>query len=115
MFDDERSARWRMEADSDGWRWWTPHWEQRVATDSTLALTVEALRRAVDLRDASAESGEDNGLTTRALFLVGVLNPLYERLVAERTESLGLSMACPNGRFTDIVQQLLEAGVLTPE
>jgi hypothetical protein len=29
-----------------------PHWDQRVAKDSTLALAVEALPRAVDLRDA---------------------------------------------------------------
>jgi hypothetical protein len=121
--DERRGVGWRMEADSDGWRWWTgPFWEQRVAADSTLALVVEALRRAVNLRDACAESewarrddGKNAGLTARALFLVSVLNPLYERLVEERAESLGLTVPSPDGSLTEIVKQLLEAGILTPE
>lgn len=108
-------ARGPMEADSDGWRWWAPHWDRRVATDSLLALAVEAVRRGVDLRDACAESGEDNGLTTRALFLMRVLNLLYERVVAERAETLGLTVTVPHGTGVEIVQQLLEAGLMTPE
>jgi hypothetical protein len=105
-------GRWRMEVDSDGWRWWTPHWDQRVSTESKLALSVEALRRAVDLRDAAAESGERVGLTARAVFLVSVLNPLYESLVAERAATLGLSVTCPHGKLTDIVDQLLQSGIM---
>jgi hypothetical protein len=115
VFDDERRARWRMEAESDGWKWWDPHWDQRVAMGSTLALAVEALRRAVDLRDACAESGEDNGLTSRALFLVDVLNPLLEHEVQQRAEVLRPFIADPRETLTEHVQHLLVAGVLTPE
>jgi hypothetical protein len=114
-FDDERRARWRMQEAPDGWRWWTPHWDRRVATDSPLALTVEALRRVVELRDAPAESGEDGGLTLRTLHLVSILNHLYDHLVAERAESLGLTMDPPHGYVADIVKELLEAGILTPD
>jgi hypothetical protein len=90
-------VRWRAEAESDGWRWWTPHWDKRVATDSVLALAVEAVRRGIDLRDACAESGDDKGLTLRALFLMEALNLIYERVVAERAEALGLTIAVPRG------------------
>jgi hypothetical protein len=116
VFDDERLARWRMVAEPDGWAWWDAlHWKQRVAQDSTLALTVEALRRAVDLRDACAESGEDYGLTDRALWLVSVLNTLMEHEVVRRAELLGPFIADPRETLTEQVQHLLEAGVLTPE
>ena len=110
--DGRRGVGWRMEADSDGWRWWTPHWDRRVATDSVLALAVEALRRGIDLRDACAESGEDKGLTTRALLLMEVLNLLYGCVVAERA---GPTMAVPHGTGAEIVQQLFESGFLSPE
>ncbi len=121
-FDEERRARWGMVPESDSWMWDDLHWDQRVDADNNLALAVEALRRAVDLRDACAESEwesrereENKGLTSRALFLVSVLNALLEREVFERMEALGLKMACPNGTGVEIVQQLLEAGVLTPD
>jgi hypothetical protein len=112
---ERRGVRWRMEADSDGWSWWTPHWDQRLATDSVLALAVEALRRGTDIRDACAESREGKGLTARALILMDVLNLLYGCVVTERAEALGVNMAAPHGTGTEIAQQLLEAGLLTPE
>jgi hypothetical protein len=113
--DEERHAGWRTEAESDGWNWSDPHWRQRVETSSALALTLEALRRAVDLRDACAESGEGKGLTARALFLVDVLNPLLERLVAERSVALNLTTITPTGLVIEIIQGLSDAGVLTSE
>jgi hypothetical protein len=119
---ERRGVGWRTEADSDGWMWEDLHWDQRVAAYSNLALAVEALRRAVDLRDACAKSEwagrerqENRGLTSRALYLVSVLNALFEREVAERAEALGLVMACPHGTGAEIVQHLLEAGVLMSE
>ena len=110
-----RNIRWRMEAESDGWRWWTPHWDKRVATDSVLALAVEAVRRGIDLRDACAESGEDKGLTNRALFLMQALNLIYECAVAERAVALDLTVEVPHGTGAEIARQLLDAGILTPE
>jgi hypothetical protein len=67
----------------------------------------------VDLRDAAAESGEDSGLTLRALHLGSVLNHLYNLLVTERAESLGLATEIPHGVTTaDMVKELMEAGIL---
>jgi hypothetical protein len=121
-FDDEHHARWRMEADSDGWKWWTPYWDQRVSTDSTLALAVEALRRGVDLRDACAEiesanreAGENKRLTLRTLHLIQVLNALLDRAVAERADALHLTVDRPHDPLSDMVRQLSEAGILTAE
>jgi hypothetical protein len=112
---DRSGVRWRMEADSDGWKWWAPDWRQRVATDSVLALTVEALRRAVELRDACAESGEDKGLTTRALFLVDVLNPLLQCVVTQRSGVLDLAATYPHDSLVELVQQLSDTGILRPQ
>ncbi len=94
---------------------WTPQWDRRVAVDSPLTLTVEALRQAVDLRDAAAESGDDNGLSLRAVHLVSVLNHLYDDLVGERAQSLGLAVEAPHGQLSHMVRELLETGLLTPE
>src|ERR1700722_12379660 len=96
---------WLMEPDSDGWRWWTPHWDQRLATDSVLALAVEALRRGIDLRDAAADNGEDDGLAARALLLVAVLILLYRRAAAERAETLGLTAVVPSGTGAEIAEE----------
>jgi hypothetical protein len=126
-FDDERRARWSMEPDSDGWRWWTPHWDRRVSTDSSLAMTLEALRRAVDLRESCAqaegrklngelvETGIDKGLTLRVLVLVDLLNRLLERVVVERAEALGVTIDPPHGLLADIARELSEAGILTAD
>ncbi len=108
-------ARWRQMPEADGWTWSNPHWDQRLAAGSTLALVVEALRRGIDLRDAAAESGENSGLTTRALLLMSVLNSLYERSVAERAEALGRDVPVPHGSGAEIVHQLSEAGLLSPD
>ena len=67
------------------------------------------------LRDASAESREDLGLTARSLILLSILNSLFERIVEERTFSLGLTIEVPHGTGAEIAQKLMELGVLTPE
>jgi hypothetical protein len=58
-----------------GWTWSDPQWRDSVGTDAEAAAR-EALRRAVDLRDTLAEAGSNN--TTRAVFLVDVLNHLAD-------------------------------------
>src|ERR1700686_2868556 len=93
---------WRNDPAPDGWKWTDPHWDDRVSSESTLALVVEALRRGIDLRDASAESGEGKGLTSRALFLIDVLNALFKLSVAERAEALGLNLETPSGTGAEI-------------
>jgi len=55
------------------WTWSDPRWRDRVG-DNTEATVREALRRAVDLRDTLAESG--NSDAGRAVYLVDVLNQL---------------------------------------
>ena len=57
------------------WKWSDPRWRDSVGADAG-ATTREALRRAVDLRDTLAEAGSDD--TTRAVFLVAVLNHLAD-------------------------------------
>jgi hypothetical protein len=54
-------------------------------------------------------------LTSRALFLVSVLNQLLEHEVERRAEALGPFISDPRETLTEHVQHLLEAGVLTPE
>jgi hypothetical protein len=66
-------------------------------------------------RDSAADSAENCGLTLRALHLGSVLNRLYDHLVAERAESLGLTMDPPHGQLTDVVKELSETGILTSE
>lgn len=55
------------------WNWSDPRWRERVS-DDVRATYREALRRAVDLRDTLAKSGEH--AAARAVFLVDVLNEL---------------------------------------
>jgi hypothetical protein len=107
--------KWQQERSPDGWIWTDPHWAQRVEKSDALALTVEAPRRGIDLRDAAAESQEDAGLTQRALQLMAVLNTLFERVVIERADSLGISVQVPHGTGSEIVQQLLDLGLLQPD
>jgi hypothetical protein len=57
----------------DEWSWSDPRWRQRVGSDPEATLR-EALLRAVDLRDTLASHGSRE--TTRAVFLVDVLNHL---------------------------------------
>ena len=103
-----------MDKSPDGWVWTDLHADERVASDSILALTVEALRRGIDLRDAAAASGEEFGLTQRALHLMAVINLQYERAVLERADSLDLSVQVPHGAGHEIVQDLMKLGILTP-
>jgi hypothetical protein len=106
---------WRMDAAPDGWIWTDPHWDERVAKTSILALAIEALRRGTDLRDASAESGEGKGLTSRAVLLNSVLIALYNCALAERAGTLGLTVPTTSDTGAEIVQELMQAGILTSE
>jgi hypothetical protein len=94
--------------DVDGWNSLHPKWRERVDADSGLALTVEALRRAVELRDVLAESGSTQ--TVRALMLVDVLNELYPMMVRDR---VGPKAAVPHGAMAEIVESLHDRGIMT--
>ena len=59
-------------------------WRQHVADDADLAILIdEALGHAVGLRDFLAETGSASG-TSRALFLVEVVNRLRDAYVGDR-------------------------------
>jgi hypothetical protein len=60
----------------DGWRWDDPRWREWTEGDPG-KLLIEALRRAVDIRDRSAEQV---ALSGRPLLLVDVLNELRRAL-----------------------------------
>ncbi len=106
------SAQWRQDADIAGWKWIDPNRDRRVSTESPLALAIEALRHGIDLRDASAESGEEEGLTARSLILLSILNQLFDIIVQERAFSLGLTIEVPRGTGSEIAQKLMD---LAPE
>ena len=55
-----------------GWRWEDPRWREWMQNDSSKPL-LEALRRAVDIRDRNAEGA---ALSVRPTLLVDVLNEL---------------------------------------
>ena len=57
---------------SSGWRWEDATWKTRAGNDQR-ALILEALRRAVDIRDRNAEGVT---LRLRPVMLVDVLNAL---------------------------------------
>jgi hypothetical protein len=59
-------------ANMNGWRWEDPRWREWTGDDPA-NLLLEALRRAVDIRDRSAEQVR---LSARPLMLVDVLNAL---------------------------------------
>jgi hypothetical protein len=56
----------------NGWRWEDPRWREWTGDDPA-KLLLEALRRAVDIRDRNAEQIR---LSARPLMLVDVLNAL---------------------------------------
>ena len=60
----------------NGWRWEDPRWQEWTGADPAL-LVLEAIRRAVDIRDTSAQR---INLSARPLMLVEVLNALSESL-----------------------------------
>jgi hypothetical protein len=97
--------------DLDGWHALDPRWQERVDETDALALVVEAGRRATDLRDVLAEAGSAE--TSRALLLNTVLNSLFDLLVRERADGLGLSTDPPHGRWSDTVPLLHESGLLS--
>lgn len=59
-----------------GWRWEDPRWREWTGGDSA-ELLLEALRRAVDIRDTNAQQIP---LRARPLILVDVLNALCASL-----------------------------------
>jgi hypothetical protein len=59
----------------DNWTWNDPRWQDRIGADAE-ATVIEALRRAVDLRETLAEAQSTGSITARALYLVDVLNYL---------------------------------------
>jgi hypothetical protein len=95
--------------DVDGWNSLDPRWRDRVDATSGLALTVETLRRAVELRDVLAESGSRQ--TIRALFLTDVVNELLAAMVRDRA---GPDVEIPFGTGPDIVGSLYDRGIMTP-
>lgn len=60
----------------NGWRWEDPRWRDWTEEDPQ-RLLLEALRRAVDIRDTNAQR---IALGARPLFLVDVLNALCESM-----------------------------------
>jgi hypothetical protein len=60
----------------NGWRWEDPRWREWTGDDPA-KLLLEALRRAVDIRDRNAER---ISLSARPLLLVDVLNALGKSL-----------------------------------
>jgi hypothetical protein len=69
------------EAWPDGWTWRTPPHIALSEAQDELDVMVEALRRAVDLRDHLAEQGVGS---SRPVMLTSVLNDLFEHLLAQR-------------------------------
>ena len=58
----------------NGWRWEDPRWQEWTGADPA-KLVLEAIRRAVDIRDANARG---INLSARPVMLVDVLNTLGE-------------------------------------
>ena len=56
------------------WRWSDRNWQERTGSDPEQVI-LEALRRAVDIRD--------QGVTPRATLLVAVLNDLCDAMQIE--------------------------------
>lgn len=60
----------------NGWRWEDPRWREWTGSDPA-KLVLEAIRRAVDIRDVNAPGVN---LGARPVMLVAVLNALGESL-----------------------------------
>ena len=65
-----------------GWRWDDPRWRTWTGSDPA-KLLFEALRRAVDIRDRSAEHVS---LGARPLFMVDVLNELCKAMAVDGSD-----------------------------
>lgn len=66
----------------NGWRWEDPRWQEWTGSDPA-QIVLEAIRRAVDIRDANAHSAN---LSARPLMLVDVLNALTTSLQVEGSD-----------------------------
>src|SRR5215467_2822315 len=94
--------------DVDGWNSLDPRWRDRVDATSALALSVEALRRGIELRDVLAESGSPE--TTRALMLNDVIVELFHAMVRDRA---GPDAGMPRGTGPEIVESLYGRDIMT--
>jgi hypothetical protein len=103
-------TRERLEHQPDGWNWADPRWRERICQTNVLALVFEASRRAVELRDALAESGSQD--VTRALFLNDVINTLYQVADHQEASVSGVSLEPPSGTGVEMLDPLYEAGLL---
>lgn len=69
----------------DGWIWYRPVTDPSSELEDELELLADALRRAVDLRDALAEAGEHEASgATRAVKLIQVLNVAWRKALRRR-------------------------------
>ena len=72
---------------TSGWRWEDPRWREWTGEDPA-KLLLEALRRAVDIRDKNVWAGR--ALSARPVMLVQVLPPLV--LTCHCTVGIGLPL-----------------------
>jgi hypothetical protein len=79
----------------NGWRWEDPRWRDWTGDDPA-QLLLEALRRAVDIRDRNAEQVR---LSARPLMLVDVLNALCTSLQVDGTDIWDRSDLWNDSRF----------------
>jgi hypothetical protein len=80
-----------------GWRWEDPHWREWTGSDAG-ELALEALRRAVDIRDTNAQG---IGLGARPLVLLDVLNALSASLGVSASDMWNASGAWNASRFKE--------------
>jgi hypothetical protein len=66
----------------NGWRWEDPRWREWTEQDPQ-KLVLEALRRAVDIRDTNAQQIT---LGARLVMLVDVLNALSESMNVDESD-----------------------------
>jgi hypothetical protein len=66
----------------NGWRWEDPRWREWTGQDPQ-KLILEALRRAVDIRDTNAQQ---IALGAQIVMLVDVLNALSESLNVDESD-----------------------------
>jgi hypothetical protein len=77
--DDESTAAPEYE---NGWRWQDPRWQEWTGNEP-VNLLLEAVRRAVDIRDRTAAR---TNLSARAVILVDVLNALCKSLQVDDSD-----------------------------
>lgn len=95
------------------WTWQYP-WKRRMPNPSKLDLVLEALRRAVELRDTALEGGDDGETARKAHMLVSVLNPLFEKVLAEALPP-DTAVVGYEGTAFEQVADLRANGLLPPE